>query len=63
MLAVLFHGRGHADWLAAHEALPFTPLVDRDTLGEVLALAHPDLQQAVDDEVVDLRGAATALEA
>ncbi len=62
VLAVLFHGRGHADRLAANEALPLAPLVDRDTLGKVLALAHPDLQQAVDDEVVDLGAAATALD-
>jgi hypothetical protein len=34
---------------------PLAVLVDRDALGERLALADPDFGQAVDDQVIDLR--------
>ena len=36
--------------------------VDRDTIGEVLALADTDVEQAVDDQVVDLGNATVELD-
>jgi hypothetical protein len=37
-------------------------LVDRDALGEGLALADPDLREAIDDQVINLRRQAIDLE-
>ena len=38
--------------MVAVEGDPLVVLVDRDAFGEVTALADPDLEQAVDDQVV-----------
>ena len=44
------------------EGHPFTVFIDADALDEVLALAHPDSEVSVDDEVVDLCDASIDLE-
>jgi hypothetical protein len=51
---VLLDGGGDARLAAVPPARPLAVLVDRDALGECLALADPDLGEAVDDQVIDL---------
>jgi len=52
---VLLDGGGDARLASVPRSRPLAVLVDRDALGERLALAHPDLGEAVDDHVIDLR--------
>ena len=54
MAVVLLDGGGDAGRAAVPPARPFAMLVHRDALGECLALADPDLRQAIDDQVIDL---------
>jgi hypothetical protein len=60
--AVLVDRRGHSVWATLIEASPFTLLVDLHAFHEMLALADPDVEQPVDDQVVDLGAAAVDLE-
>src|SRR5207245_800760 len=59
---VLLNGRLNAALSAAAVNRPLALLVDFDALAKCLALAYPEFKRSSDDQVVDLRDPAVAVD-
>ena len=62
VLPVLLDGGGDAVLMPVAAPGPFALAIDRHAVNEVLALAHPSQQHAIEDEMVDLGNAALVLD-
>lgn len=63
MALVLFDGRGDAEGMGAAFEGEFSAVVDGHFVGEILRFDDVDLEEAVDQQVVDLGHAALVLDA